>query len=128
MFQILQPDDCFKIDEYRNMVECFSKNAQKVDKELNIVYQNTLKTANQPDNKQSNPNGYKFIKQNQRDWLKFVTEYCDARSISANDPNQGSYYPTAVNSCFTDLSIERIQQLKNFKCEEGDMSSTYLFY
>ena len=113
--------------DYENMVKCYSSNSQAIDKDLNTAYQSALKISKLKDNLEYSPHAYEFIKQNQRDWLKYSQGYCDAKSKSSNEPT-GSFYSTAASMCFSDLSIRRIQELKQLECEEGDMSSTCIFY
>lgn len=121
--------DCNTVNEYSKMTECHRTQSKQTDKELNSLYQSLLKSAQSTSVSTELPNAYQFIKQNQRDWLKYALNYCDASRLSSKKNEfMGSFYSTAVNTCFTDLSKTRINQLKSLKCEEGDMSSTCLFY
>ena len=119
--------DCSNEPDYKNMVDCYASNAHFIDSDLNSTYQYLLKISKSKDNLEYSPKAYEFIKQNQRDWLKYSQSYCDAKSKSSNEAT-GSFYRTALASCFSDLSIRRIQELKQLECDEGDMSSTCIFY
>jgi uncharacterized protein YecT (DUF1311 family) len=111
-------EDCMQIPDYSKMVECQRNEATNLDKKLNSLYQSQIKKLSN-DKKALN-----YYKQNQREWLKFASNYCNAKNLAFEEGTNGSFYPTAVNFCFADLTEQRIKQLNSFDCEEGDMSST----
>ena len=113
--------DCNEIGDYQKMESCYHDSFNKSYRELNLKYKNLLSQLT------NSPNAKKAFIQNQRDWLKYSYSYCDAKANSSSE-FQGSFYRTALASCFSDLSIRRIQELKQLECEEGDMSSTCIFY
>lgn len=113
---------CHDEPDYKQMVECYETSAFSVDHDLNYIYKETLKKASQQSLKAAS-----FLKNNQRNWLKYASDFCDAKAQSSNTNEQGSFYKTAVSSCFQDKSIQRILELNSLTCREGDMASHCLF-
>lgn len=115
---IVSAEDCNQIGDYRKMVDCEYNELQNTDIQLNKLYKSQIKKLS------TDKKALAYYKQNQRDWLKYARNYCDAKSIAFGDDGLGSFYSTAFNSCFSGLSKQRIKELESFDCEEGDMSST----
>ena len=106
--------DCAQVDDYLKMVDCFASNHQLIDKSLNVEYKNLLGLLS------GKPK--KALIQNQRHWLKYAETYCELGYAEYPD-SKGSFAPTAISNCLSDLKTQRIQQFKNIQCDEGDMSS-----
>lgn len=111
-------EDCNVINDYNKMVDCERNELNSTDVKLNKLYQSQIKKLG------SDKKALSYYKQNQRDWLKYARNYCDAGSLASNDDFLGSFYPTAFAMCFNNVSQSRIKELEGFDCEEGDMSST----
>ena len=109
--------DCAQVGDYLKMVNCFASNHQLIDKSLNIEYKNLLGLLSEKTKK--------TLIQNQRHWLKYAETYCEI-GYSEYPDSRGSFAPTAISNCLSELKTQRIQQFKNMRCEEGDMSSTCL--
>lgn len=85
------------------MLEKSSKRFEKIDKELNVVYQKIMKSTagTQKEN----------IKKAQIAWLKFRDLHCDCESKQ----HEGGTMESLVHTeCLAKLTEERVKQLKIF--------------
>ena len=111
--------DCAQVDDYSKMVDCFASNHQLIDKSLNKEYKSLLSLLSEKPKK--------ALIQNQRHWLQYAETYCEI-GYSEYPEARGSFAPTAISSCLSDIKTQRIQQYKNARCDEGDLSSTCLIW
>lgn len=119
LVRLVHAQDCTQVNDYKKMVSCFASNHQLIDDSLNIEYKKLLSQLSEKPKK--------ALIQNQRHWLKYAETYCEI-GYSEYPNERGSYAPTAIASCLSDLKTQRIQQFKNMRCKEGDLSPTCLLF
>lgn len=104
--------DCGEFHTQSQMNQCASRAYQKADAELNAQY-NAYRAQLDETQKRD-------IKQIQLAWIKYRDLSC---AFEASGVQGGSVYPLIMSTCLTDMTQERLQQLKRLaNCEEGDLS------
>lgn len=84
-----------------------AKKSERIDKELNIVYQQILKKYSE------DKLFLKKLKASQNIWIKFRDAEIEARFPEENKRVEyGSTYPICLNDYFNELTQGRIKQLK----------------
>jgi len=93
---------------------------KKADKELNDVYRKLIdfykkefeeaKTGD-PDYLDSFKKPYEYLRQSQRDWIKFRDSFCD---FDASHFLGGTWEPVAYMSCQIVLTEQQTEKLKHF--------------
>jgi len=109
-----QADDCQNASSQAALNECYGKAYKKSDAELNKVFKTLQNRADDADLK-------KKLVQSQRAWIAFRNAECDMQTVGG-----GSISGMAYSICLSDLTTERVNDLKKYlKCEEGDSNCPF---
>ena len=109
-----QADDCQNASSQSALNECYGKAYKKSDAELNKIFKTLQRRADDADLK-------KKLVQSQRAWIAFRDAECDMQTVGG-----GSISGMAYSICLSDLTAERVSDLKKYlKCEEGDSNCPF---
>ncbi|MBQ0709495.1 MULTISPECIES: lysozyme inhibitor LprI family protein [unclassified Ochrobactrum] len=109
-----QADDCQNASSQAALNECYGKAYKKSDAELNKIFKTLQRRADDADLK-------KKLVQSQRTWIAFRDAECGMQTYGG-----GSISGMAYSICLSDLTTERVNDLKKYlKCEEGDSNCPF---
>lgn len=114
--------DCDSPQTQMAMNVCSQNQFTQADKEMNDFYQAALKhlelNENSYDDKYKNK---EFFMQNQRDWIKYRDDMCAFQA--GEQKNSGTIWPLIVNTCMTNITVNRTEDIKNSFMETLDLDS-----
>jgi uncharacterized protein YecT (DUF1311 family) len=111
---VARADDCADAQTQADMNICADKAYQKADGALNKVYAEIKQRL------AGNGEATKQLVAAQRAWIAFRDAEC---AFAASGVSGGSIYPTIYAGCLEDITLARVENLKDFlSCQEGDPS------
>jgi uncharacterized protein YecT (DUF1311 family) len=104
--------DCYKIDDYRAMVDCFATDSLAADAAVTRAYEAMLAKLGPSPQRD-------LLRSSQEAWLAYRTAYCAFESSAVEG---GSFQPTVRNMCLAHISRLRLKDLEvQLTCQEGNM-------
>ena len=103
-----------------DMRACAAADLAEADRELNLVYQRLL------EEKSKDPVLVNAVRKAQRAWLAFRDSHVDSVFPELPDRSYGSLAPMCMSILIRQLTLTRIEQLKQFlEYEEGEVCSPF---
>ena len=104
-----QDVDCTDPQDQSSMNICAHRSYQEADAELNRVWPQTLRRAQQLDRDSAGGEAERRLRDAQRAWIAFRDAHC---KVAGLDALGGSMEPLLVSGCLKDLTERRTMELR----------------
>jgi len=107
-------DDCKDPETTIDMRRCAAQELKQVDAKLNAAYTKLLAAIDEESKAR--------LRETERAWIAFRDKECLFRTHGGAD-QEGSIWPQIVLQCTTDLTKQRLHELRSqLKCQSWDLS------
>ncbi len=112
----VQDVNCTDPQDQSSMNICAHRAYQEADAELNRVWPQTLRRAQQLDRESAEGEAERRLRDAQRTWIAFRDAHC---KVAGLDALGGSMEPLLVSGCLKDLTERRTHELRLLLAEEN---------